>query len=183
MPKAKKKIPWADSQAKEQLFRDIVAEKVTEDMKPRVVFAMHPELYSEYKKGFGSNYRNLQEAIAKEQAHADQDRNFIEHDLALHPPAPFDGRGHPRWCGSEAERLLMQDIQDGVHKTMKPADLVQSRPEYARGCTLKTSFAITSTKSLARSAVETTGCLALRPRNKDAERGDGRDRPNNLQAS
>ena len=131
MPKAKKKIPWADSQAKEQLFRDIVAGKVTEDMKPRVVFAMHPELYSEYKKGFGSNYRNLQEAIAKEQARADQDRNFIEHDLALHPPAPFDGRGHPRWCGSEAERLLMQDIQDGVHKTMKPADLVQSRPEYA----------------------------------------------------
>jgi len=131
MPKAKKKIPWAKSQAKEQLFQDIVAKLVTEEMKPRFVFAMHPELYGDYKKNFGTNYRNLQGAIKEDQDRAEADRQLIEHDLGLHHPAPFDGRGHPRWCGSEAERLLVQDIEDEVHKTMKPADLVRSRPEYA----------------------------------------------------
>jgi len=131
MPKAKKKIPWAKSRAKEQLYQDIVAGLVTKEMKPRFVFAMHPELYEEYKKGFGSNYRNLQKLIGEEQERANQDSNYIMHDLAFHSPDQFDGRGRPRWCGSEAERLLMEDIKEGHHKTMAPAVLLQSRPEYA----------------------------------------------------
>jgi hypothetical protein len=39
-------------------------------------------------------------------------------------------RGKPRWEGSEMERLLQLDMDDGKDKSMKPIDLYKSRKEY-----------------------------------------------------
>jgi len=68
--------------------------------------------------------------IEKQQAKADFDSKALASDRHVHPPPAITSRGYPRWCGSEAERLLKADIDDGNLTGIKPKDLHQSRPEY-----------------------------------------------------
>ena len=48
-------------------------------------------------------------------------------------------RGELRWEGSEAERLLRLDMDEGKHTTMTPFDLYCSRSEYSDHYPLKVS--------------------------------------------
>ena len=134
MPPKKKEqddvVPWANSDAKKQLYNDIVDRLVTADMMPATVRAMHPDLYKPYEKNFGTNYRSLQKSIAKHQARADEDAAALAHDLELHPTPTHGPRGYPRWKHSKYEKMLKQDIKDGLHKTMYPRELHKERAEY-----------------------------------------------------
>ena len=56
----------------------------------------------------------------------------LAHDRKIHPKRAHNDRGEPRWEGSEAERLLQQDVKDGKDKTMKPHDLWFSHEEYQK---------------------------------------------------
>ena len=129
MPQAKKE-KWKDSRAKELLRIDIVEKRVTSDMKPKVVYAMRPEYQAFKKKNFSKNYRTLQKGIAKDQQRADVDHAAVARDLQLHPPATHHSRGYPRWAGSEAERLLQIDVENGIHTTLKPRELRATQEEY-----------------------------------------------------
>jgi len=37
----------------------------------------------------------------------------------------------PRWEGSEAERLLKLDMEEGLHKVLRPQEPIYNHPEYA----------------------------------------------------
>jgi hypothetical protein len=121
---------WKDSVAKETLKEDIVSGKVTADMKPKQVFAMHKELYEPYAKNFTANYRSLQKSIQNLWDRRDEDHEAVFHDLEVYPRSKDDLRGYPRWDGSAAQWLLKQDVSAGKHKEMKPKVLQQTREEY-----------------------------------------------------
>lgn len=128
--KGPKVVPWQDSMAKKLLEKDIDEGKVTSNMLPSEVYEMHPE-YKQYdKKNFGSNLRNLRKSIGKEKERAAFDRAAFLHDRRIHPPAAVTSRGYPRWCGSAAERLLIEDIDNGRHEGIRPERLYRSKSEY-----------------------------------------------------
>jgi len=128
--KANKPKPWGKSDAKELLLQDIIAGDVTDDMMPRVVYQMRPE-YQVYKAtNFATNYRSLQRWVRVHKAKADADSDALAHDRRIHPPAARAFQGYPRWGGSDAARLLKQDVEAGIADAMMPKSLHESRPEY-----------------------------------------------------
>lgn len=99
-------------------------------MDPKDVYKMRPE-YKQYDQDrFCANVKALRERIDKYQAKADADSRALAHDRILHPPPATNHKGYPRWCDSDAERLLKQDMDAGKHLTMKPKDLRKTRSEY-----------------------------------------------------
>ena len=60
------------------------------------------------------------------------DRQAIDHDRRLYPAAAITQQGFPRWPGSEAQRLMKQDVDNEVYWNITPKQLYDSRPEYYR---------------------------------------------------
>jgi hypothetical protein len=120
---------WQNSYAKKLVHQDILDGKVVVSMMPKEVLAMRPE-YEPYGKNFGTNLRNLQKAIRENQAKADSDSAALAHDRRVYPPSANTSQGCPRWDGSEAERLLRKDVDEGLTSTYQPKVLHQMRPEY-----------------------------------------------------
>jgi len=129
-----KPTPWQHSEAKQILKKDIVEGRVTDEMDPEEVFEMHGGLYHEYEfKNFKTNLGDLKEALKKQFGKAVSDHLALWNDITHRPRnGPTDStRPCPRWEGSEAERLLKLDMEEGLHEQMRPSDLFFSRPEYA----------------------------------------------------
>ena len=60
------------------------------------------------------------------------DSNAVANDRRAHPKNN-DGnalRSYPHWDGSEAQRLLKLDVDDGTHERLLPRELHQARVEY-----------------------------------------------------
>lgn len=122
--------PWLDSDAKKQLRKDILENKVTEKSKPKDVYAMHP-VYKLYEyKNFSANLRSLKKKIKRDKAHALFDKEAIEHDRRLFPRPAANAKGELLWHGSAAEPLLKIDVAAGVHNTMQPKALWHSKAAY-----------------------------------------------------
>jgi len=84
------------------------------------------------EKKFKTNLHNLRKALAKKTGKAASDRDALASHLAIHPRGANDGtRPCPRWDGSDAQRWLKHDIEQGRHKAMRPKILRQYRPEYS----------------------------------------------------
>jgi hypothetical protein len=60
----------------------------------------------------------------------------LAHDRQLRPQATHASNGVPRWEGSDAERLLKEDITAGLHTQMAPRVLFRTRAEYYEVFTL-----------------------------------------------
>ncbi len=71
-----------------------------------------------------------EEAGSRKQASAVSDSAALANDRLLHPVPTHNHRGEPRWEGSEAQRLLRQDIDLGNHLDLMPRDLFMSEPDY-----------------------------------------------------
>jgi hypothetical protein len=129
MSNSKTKLPkWQDSDAKQQLVRDILDGK-TDGKMPKQVYEMHAE-YKNYKyKNFSPNFNRLKKALKNIQDRADEDEAAFLHDETLNLRA--NNKPYPRWGGTVAERLLKIDIDAGKHNTMKPRELQATRPEYS----------------------------------------------------
>lgn len=125
--------PWKGSKAKELLQEDLVSGKIPLDateMGPQVVYCQRTEFADiEYTK-FRDRLRDLRKKIKQENAFASYDAAALARDRKIYPKAEHNHRGEPRWEGSEAERLLRLDMDEGKHKIMKPIKLYHSRSEY-----------------------------------------------------
>jgi hypothetical protein len=120
---------WRFSEAKKQLYDDIV-NKVVEGMHPAQIHTMRP-IYTQYKLArFVPNCTNLREQIALFQTNAEQDSAALARDIQLHPRPTLAHGGYPRWDGSEAERFLKEDIDNGLHSQMPAQDLRETRAAY-----------------------------------------------------
>jgi hypothetical protein len=126
----KKKKGWRYCATKKLLSEDILSGAIPEDMHWHDVYWQRPE-YAESKWDlFAGRLDSLRQQIS----HA-KDRNTTEeaalvHDRALFPIPTHNHRGEPRWDGSEAQRLLKEDVAAGIHETMKPQQLYQTHPQY-----------------------------------------------------
>jgi len=129
--KPKKPEPWKESQAKRTL-KQMILRGETKNKSAREVYEMRVEFRAYEFKKFSPNFRNLCDVLKRDQDKADSDAAALAHDRLIHPKGPetAKGCGYPRWDGSDAERLLTQDIDNGLHETHKPQALYKTRPEY-----------------------------------------------------
>ena len=120
---------WRKNEEKAQLREDILSGAIDGWIAERV-YQMHGGIYTKFKyKNFQNNLRRLRLSIWKQQRRAFYDTSFYYNDmLAERPPAPPTREEH--WNTSSAKDLLEVDIDAGLHKTMKPFALWQTRAEY-----------------------------------------------------
>jgi hypothetical protein len=129
-PRARAVSPWRNSKAKRLLYHDILDGVVTASMVPATVFRMRPEYQVYLEDNFKTNFKNLKQAIKDKQEYAVIDSAAFAHDRRVNPPVELTAKGCPHWNGSAAETFLKQDMDDGLHLTMKPAVLHMTRSEY-----------------------------------------------------
>jgi hypothetical protein len=82
-------------------------------------------------KKFKRNFENLRRAIGKEMNRAFRDTVGLTRDRQLHPVPAYNQQGDRRWEGSDAQRLLRQDMKQNLHKAQQPQELWNTRSEYS----------------------------------------------------
>ena len=129
--KKEEPVPWKHSRAKEILKKEIINETVKPDMTPEFVYSMH-SIFSQYSFScFKDNLKNLHEAVKRDIGQMERDALDYGHDLAIIRQRRItSGVTRIPWHGSAARRLLVQDVREGKHKTMKPIEFYHSREEY-----------------------------------------------------
>jgi hypothetical protein len=127
--KRAKKVPaWRGSKAKDRLHKDIVKNIITRDVDPVLVYYMRKE-YQLYKyENFKQNLQTLFGSVESQQGRATRDAAALENDMKFaRPPREVLG---PFWNGSNAKKLLEQDIAAGSLANKTPQQIWNSRPEY-----------------------------------------------------
>lgn len=125
-------IEWEN--CKKILTPLVMSGEIPNEWTPNKVFnlAEHREVFQKMngvKNGYAKFQRNLRELrkrVMKWKAETESDEAAFAHDKALYPTDP----SKPRWPGSDAEFFLRQDVDEGIHKLMKPADLQKTRECY-----------------------------------------------------
>jgi len=123
---------WRYSKTKKMLEKDIIDGKIgsiANGMKPKDVHSMRSEYKKIPYKLFVSRLYTLRKKYEELQKNAEADAAALSHDLALN--IRVNSKPYPRWQGSEAERLLKEDVDSGWHMLMYPRDLQESHPAYA----------------------------------------------------
>jgi hypothetical protein len=141
MPKKNKEPNWQNSEAKKLLLQDLRSGAIPLDsksMSPKDAYLKRPE-FAEFGGyvNFPSRLRSARQQIDCMNNRAATDSAGLAHDRRIYPKAAKNHRGEPRWEGSEAERLLRQDMDEGNHKKMKPELLYNTRKEYYENYPLK----------------------------------------------
>jgi hypothetical protein len=126
----KKAMPTSWETAKALLQQDIFSGMLQPTMRPKEVYSMRVEYKEvEYKK-FRANLNSLRKACEKLSARAMVDSAAVAHDWEVHPIQKNVLGVYPRWDGSEAQRLLKIDVQNGKNNAMAPCKLRMTREEY-----------------------------------------------------
>lgn len=134
------KTKWKNSEAKRLLEKDILNGKVPlyakdengkSTMALQDIYTSRPE-FSEYLYDkFSSRLSSLRKSLQDKKDRAAWDQEAFEIFKGKHPVlARFSRHGYIQWQGSDAQRLLLKDIEDGKHKTQSRKDLYGSKPEY-----------------------------------------------------
>ena len=128
------KIKWKKSKGKRLLYKDLMDGIVPLDDDPNfnadTIFFMHEE-YGEYDPDkFAGRLKVMRDAVRVANTRADDDFEALVKYKELHNISLFSHYGYSEFQGSEAQRLLQQDIADGLHESMGKKDLYASRPEY-----------------------------------------------------
>ena len=101
--------------------------EITDSMRRGVVHKLRPEFEAVPINNFGNNWNRLKATVRELRRRAIIDDCSLFHDRILHP---IDTTDPKRWDGTEAQRLLKQDIEDDFHKHFTPKELWLSRKEY-----------------------------------------------------
>lgn len=115
------------------LREGIISGKYPESMDVESIYADQQEYRQYVWNNFKTNCNNLRASIAAEIGRANEDAANLAADMSLHPPNATvgeDGSIYRRWAGSDAERLLKDDVDHGRHLSLTPSQLRNSRLEY-----------------------------------------------------
>jgi hypothetical protein len=133
------KIPWKKSEAKRLLYKDIMDGEVPLEAKDAVGISTMPlhEIYIEraeyslysYEK-FSSRLSSLRKTIKEANMRAKDDEEAFKNYKENHPPSEFSHNGCSQWQGSEAQELLLDDMEAGLVQQLGKKELWGSRPEY-----------------------------------------------------
>lgn len=127
----KKTSKWIHSQAKAMLRDDIINGVVDAQMAPMAVYQMREE-YTAFKyENFRNNLKSLLNAVATSIDRMEMDSLFFGHDKSIMMNERMNKpRASPLWIESLAPIFLKQDIDEGLHNHLTPAELYASREEY-----------------------------------------------------
>jgi hypothetical protein len=125
---------WKKSKAKEMLYTDIVEGRVPleddSNMPAAVIYSMHSE-YADYDPDkFAARLESLRQSVKGSTTRANEDLIAFETYKSLHKVSLFSHLGYIEYQGSEAQRLLRKDIQEGRHISLGKKELYELRPEY-----------------------------------------------------
>jgi hypothetical protein len=132
-------IKWRDSDAKFLLYKDIMEGTVPlealdengESTMPLLdIYVMHPELVEYDYSKLSSQLRGLRTTIATLMDREEEDQQDFAAYVSNHPASSFLHHGYIEYQGSEAQELLLQDVEDKLHKTMGKKALWMFRSEY-----------------------------------------------------
>jgi hypothetical protein len=127
MARQKLTAPW--DIAKPILRKQYIEGKITDEMKPKEVWAMQPEFMEVKYENFRSNFARLKKSIKEHKTRADDDEAGYLHDMEIYTLAKDMDE---YWDGSSAQQLLKVDIEKKRHEEMKPRLLWTLRPEYQK---------------------------------------------------
>jgi hypothetical protein len=119
--------------AKVLLKEDWCAGMIPLTMGPSEVHIFRLEYEAVPHQNFSVNLNALRKKLDSQQKTAASDDAALAKDVELHPinMNPV-GRPYPRWDGSDAQRLLKQDVALEKHKTMTPRALRMTSVEHQR---------------------------------------------------
>jgi len=138
LPATLNNAKWLGSKAKDQIAQDIIDGLIPSEGKINVkeifgtMYKDNP-LFKDFpwnEERYVDRIQSLRTGIATHYKWAEQDRKAVIEDLKNHPPPPANIRGELRWEGSDAQRLLKQDVDEDRHKDLSPSGLRETRPEY-----------------------------------------------------
>jgi hypothetical protein len=126
-------VPWNKSEAKKLLERDLASGMIPvsgREMGSHEVYASRPEYAAFPVDLFTRRLASMRVLARSQNARRASDAVALMHDRQLRPQATHSSNGVPRWEGSDAERLLKDDISNGLHTQMTPRALYNTRTEY-----------------------------------------------------
>ena len=121
---------WRKCEAKKLLAKDIIDGVIDDDLPWQEVFWWRPEYAATAYSKFSGRLSRLRGQFFSAKQRALSDDKALKHDRKLFPVKTSDERGVDRWEGSGAQSWLRQDVSDGLHQTMKPRKLYDTRPSY-----------------------------------------------------
>lgn len=128
-PAGTKPPPWRNSPAKAQLRAGILSFVYTDAMDAEMIYGSDV-IFRQYKwNDFKTNLANLRASIGRSVSRAVKDAVNVAADKQRNAAAAAAG-GAKIWAGSEAERLLKDDIDNNRHVGMTPIQLRDTQPEY-----------------------------------------------------
>jgi len=141
-------IPWKHSRARKLLFRDLVKGRIPVTSKdengrynkPKLadIYAMRPEYADYLYSKFSSRLSSLRKFFIKSKVQQRDDWEAFGNFRANTPlPTGLTSRGTIEYQGSETQRFLRLDIENGRHQESTPMELWATRPEYFEYLPLK----------------------------------------------
>ena len=132
------KIQWKHSEAKNLMYEDLMNGNITLDVgdvketkeELEEIYAMHIE-YSLYRfSRFRRRLGDLRKAIIDCDTRAAEDKKDVFAYIKNNPASTYSHKGYIEWAGSEAQALLLEDIEEGLHTKIGKKELFGSRPAY-----------------------------------------------------
>jgi len=124
---------WSKSEAKQILLgmlRDGSIPLTSEEMGPQVAYMTDAEFAKWPYTQFRDRLNDYRKSIRGKKVRASFDEEALLHDRSLFPKQSTTSSGKPRWEGSEAERLLKLDVEEGKHNNRRPEGLYFTKLEY-----------------------------------------------------
>ena len=126
---------WRKSKAKELLYDDLVEEKIPlikEEGEDVQQYYLTREEFQKYDPDrFEERLDSLRATINFRYERARVDMDAYQQFKAHHPPSLYSKKGYIQWKGSDAHRLLTEDLCiHGYLETMSAQELYNTRPEY-----------------------------------------------------
>jgi hypothetical protein len=139
-------IKWRKSKAKKLLYRDMMEGRVTldkddllddEKMTLREIYVLRPEFGEYHYDKFSGRVSTLRKAIKAANSRAAQDQEAFDNFKARHPPSLLSHKGYIQWQGSDAQKQVLEDIEEGLNETMAKMELWEFRSVYFENFPLK----------------------------------------------
>lgn len=140
-PTAKEEVEWKFSDARQIMLQalddGVVPLEYGTTIGPRAAYdiLINEGLEdTEYNDLFTRRLRDLAGQVVGNADRANDDEHAYQNFMRNHPKRAFDSYGRPRWEGSEAERLLKEDMANGIHQNYKgnPMQFYHTRGEYQK---------------------------------------------------
>ena len=126
---------WSKSKGRKLLFEDIQSGRIPEAMHWMTAYQLRPEFAvgetpEKAESLFSGRLRSARAIIARKEDRSAEELALLREDRQIRPAPATNHWGEPRWEGSEAQKLLKQDVANKKHVGLLPAAYYASRPQY-----------------------------------------------------